>query len=77
MRMRMLPDGYEIAPGATLSLSPMGNHLMFAGLKRPFTAGERIPATLRFEHAGAVNVEFVVQTDAPKPAGPMGPMDMK
>ena len=65
MRMRMLAGGYEIAPGATLTLSPMGNHLMFVVLKRPFKAGERVPATLSFAHAGTVNVEFVVQTDAP------------
>jgi periplasmic copper chaperone A len=65
MRMRMLSDGYEIPPGATLTLAPMGNHLMFVGLERPFKVGERVPATLRFAHAGAVNVEFVVQAAAP------------
>jgi copper(I)-binding protein len=75
MRMRMLP-GYDIAPGATLTLAPMGDHLMFVGLKRPFKAGERVPATLRFARAGAVKVEFVVQADAPSSAMP-GHMDMK
>jgi hypothetical protein len=57
-------------------LAPTGNHLMFVGLKRPFKAGERIPAALGFEHAGTVNVDFVVQTDAPAPAGAMTHMDM-
>jgi copper(I)-binding protein len=76
MRMRMLPEGYEIAPGATLTLAPMGNHLMFVGLKRPFKTGERVPATLKFARAGSVNVEFVVQADAATPAMP-GHMDMK
>jgi copper(I)-binding protein len=76
MRMRELPGGYEIPPGATLTLSPMGNHLMLIGPKRPFKAGERIPATLRFAHAGAVKVEFVVQTDPPATGPSMAPMDM-
>ncbi len=76
MRMRLLPAGYEIAPGATLTLAPMGNHLMFVGVRRPFKAGERVPATLRFAHAGSVSVDFVVQTDAPTPAA-MHAMDMK
>jgi periplasmic copper chaperone A len=77
MRMRLLPGGYEIAPGATLTLSPMGNHLMFVGLKRPLRAGERVPTTLRFAHAGPVKVEFVVQADAPSSGGAMSHMDMK
>lgn len=64
MRMRLLPAGFEIAPGATLTLSPMGDHLMLIGPIRRFKPGDRIPATLRFAHAGAVKVEFVVQTDA-------------
>jgi copper(I)-binding protein len=77
MRMRPLPGGYEIAPGATLTLEPMGDHLMFTGLKRPFKLGERIPATLRFAHAGAVEVEFVVQEEAPASGEAMQHMDMK
>jgi copper(I)-binding protein len=81
MRMRLAPDGFEIAPGATLTLAPGGDHLMFIGLQRPFRAGDRIPATLRFAHAGAVRVEFVVQGEAPaeKPAKPMSMpgMDMR
>ncbi len=66
MRMRLAPAGFEIAPGATLTLSPMGNHLMLIGPIRRFKPGDRIPATLRFAHAGAVKLEFVVQTDVPR-----------
>ena len=61
MRMRLLLAGFEIPPGATLTLSPMGDHLMLIGPIRRFKPGDRIPATLRFAHAGAVKVEFVVQ----------------
>jgi copper(I)-binding protein len=77
MRMRPVPGGYEIAPGATLTLSPGGDHLMFVGPKRPFRLGERIPATLKFEHAGKVKVEFVVQAQAPAGRSAMGPMTMR
>lgn len=64
MRMRRLPRGFEIRPGATLFLGPGSDHLMFIGPKRPFTAGLRIPAVLRFAHAGAVNVVFTVEAPA-------------
>jgi copper(I)-binding protein len=76
MRMRELPGGYEIPPGGTLTLSPMGNHLMLIGPKRTFKAGDHIPATLRFAHAGPVKVEFVVQADPPDAGPSKPPMDM-
>jgi hypothetical protein len=65
MRMRLAANGFEIAPGATLTLAPGGDHLMLVGPKRPFRPGDRIPVTLRFAHAGEVKVDFVVQADAP------------
>jgi copper(I)-binding protein len=34
---------------------------MFPGLKRPLEKGERFKATLNFENAGSVEVEFVVE----------------
>jgi periplasmic copper chaperone A len=61
MRMRPLPNGVEIAPGLTAKFEPGGLHIMFVDLKRPLEKGERIKATLNFEKAGAVEVEFVVE----------------
>jgi copper(I)-binding protein len=52
--------GFEIAPGARLELKPGGAHLMFVDIKRPFKEGETIAATLGFERAGEVKVEFRV-----------------
>jgi len=60
MRMRPLPKGVELAPGMTAKFEPGGLHVMFMDLKRPFEKGERIKATLNFEKAGSVEVEFVV-----------------
>lgn len=61
MRMRPLPRGVEIAPGMSVRFEPGGLHLMFVGLKRPLEKGDRFKATLTFEKAGDVEVEFVVQ----------------
>jgi copper(I)-binding protein len=61
MRMRPLPRGVEVAPGMAAKFEPGGLHVMFLDLKRPFTLGERFKATLNFEKAGAVEVEFVVE----------------
>jgi copper(I)-binding protein len=61
MRMRPLAKGVEIAPGMTAKFEPGGLHIMFPGLKRPLEKGERFKATLNFENAGPVEVEFVVE----------------
>jgi periplasmic copper chaperone A len=51
----------EIPPGETVTLAPRGMHVMFIGLSDPFVEGEKIPATLVFEHAGEIAVEFDVE----------------
>lgn len=65
MKMGEIPDGLEIAPGATVELKPGGLHVMFMGIKTPFKEGEMVKATLTFEKAGTIEVEFKV--DAAKP----------
>jgi copper(I)-binding protein len=60
--MTMRPvDGLVIESGRSISLAPGGAHLMFLELTAPFRQGEQVPATLVFEHAGAVSVAFNVQ----------------
>ena len=61
VRMRPLPKGVEIAPGLTAKFEPGGLHIMFVDLKRPLEKGDRIKATLNFEKAGAIEIEFVVE----------------
>lgn len=60
MKMRRLPDGLEIKPGATVELKPGGSHLMFTGLRGGLKAGEAIRGTLVFQKAGTVEVEYRV-----------------
>jgi copper(I)-binding protein len=64
MRMRPVIGGLDLPAGRTVTLAPGGYHLMLIGPKHAFKLGEHIPATLKFEHAGDVKVDFVVQ-DAP------------
>ena len=59
--MKMRPAaGIEIKPGQTVELKPGGYHVMFVGLKQPFEQGQHIKATLHFEKAGDVAVDFTV-----------------
>ena len=60
---RMIPvEDIEIAAGETVTLAPGGMHVMFMGTGGdPFEEGERIPATLVFERAGEIAVEFWVE----------------
>ena len=68
MQMRELPNGVEIPAGATLELKPGSFHVMMTGLSHPFTKGERVKASLTFEKAGKVDVEFTVEAAGANPS---------
>ncbi|MER8482019.1 copper chaperone PCu(A)C [Mesorhizobium sp. M1322] len=61
MTMRPVTRGLEIPAGGKVALAPGGYHLMFVGLKRQPKQGETFPATLTFEKAGTVTVDFAVE----------------
>ena len=56
-------DAIDIPADGTVLLEPGGLHIMLMGLTGPLTEGDMIPATLVFERAGRVAIEFSV--DAP------------
>jgi len=58
--MRELKDGLAIPAHGSVGLSPGGYHIMFTHLTHPLAKGESVKATLNFEHAGPVEVEFSV-----------------
>jgi len=60
MKMRELSNGLEIPPGATVELRPGSYHVMMQNLSRQLTKGERVKASLTFEKAGKVDIEFAV-----------------
>jgi copper(I)-binding protein len=68
MKMRPAEGGLEIKPGESVSLKPGGNHMMFLQLKHPLEQGQTVKATLKFDHAGAIDVEYpVLAIGAPAP----------
>ena len=54
-------EGLLIEGSATVDFEAEKLHVMFIGPMRQLKEGERFPATLVFERAGKVEVEFVVQ----------------
>jgi hypothetical protein len=69
MKMRPIQGGLEIKPGETVELKPQGLHIMFVDLKKPLKKGDHVKATLEFEKAGKVDVDFdVTGMGGPAPA---------
>jgi copper(I)-binding protein len=60
MKMHPIECGLEIKPGETVTLAPSGFHVMFRQLKHPLEQGKTVKATLKFEKAGTVDVEYPV-----------------
>ena len=75
-KMRPIKEGLEIKPGDTVELKPGSFHVMFVGLKKPLAAGDHINATLVFEKAGTVSVEYEVRAMGAEPAHGMPGMKM-
>jgi periplasmic copper chaperone A len=75
-KMRPVKGGLEVKPGETVELKPGSFHVMFVGLKKPLNAGDHIKATLVFEKAGPVSVEYDVRAMGSEPPGAMPGMKM-
>ena len=58
---RMLPlEGVDIPADDTVLFEQGAMHVMLMGLSAPLHEGDMVPATLIFEHAGRVDIEFMV-----------------
>jgi copper(I)-binding protein len=78
MKMRPVEGGLEIKPGETVTLKPAGLHMMFVDLKHPLEQGQTVKATLKFDKAGTVDVEYpVTAIGAPAPGEAGGGMKMQ
>lgn len=73
-KMREVEGGIPLPPHVDVKLVPGGYHVMFLKLKSPFVEGTRIPATMKFEKAGEVAVEFKVKAAAHTPGMDHGTM---
>lgn len=60
MQMRQRKS-LTISAGSTVELKPGGLHIMFMNLKAPLVEGDDFKTTLKFEKAGAVEVDFHVR----------------
>ena len=60
MKMRPVQGGLEIKPGESVELKPGAYHIMMLDLKQPLTKGDHLKATLNFEKAGPVDIEYNV-----------------
>lgn len=60
MEMREMTGGLDIPAHATVKFAAGGDHLMFVSLKAPLVKGASVRATLTFEHAGDIAVDFPV-----------------
>ena len=72
MKMRPLPSGLEIKPGETVELKPSSFHIMMMDLKQPIQRGKPFKASLMFEKAGEVDVDFAVEAVGATPAAEHG-----
>jgi copper(I)-binding protein len=73
MKMRPVEGGLEIKPGETVRLRPGSLHMMLLDLKHPLEAGQTIKATLKFDHAGTVDVDYpIAAIGAPAPGSASG-----
>jgi len=60
MRMREVSQ-LELAPAARIEMNAGdGYHIMLVGLKKALLPGQKIPLSLRFEKAGKLDIEAVV-----------------
>lgn len=78
MKMRPVEGGLEIKPGESVALKPGSNHMMFLSLKHPLEQGATVKATLKFDHAGTIDVEYpVLAIGAPAPGASAGGSTMQ
>ena len=58
MEMSAVENGLPVPAGGTVSLDPMGYHLMLTGMAAPFVEGQCLDMVLHFAKAGDVTVQF-------------------
>jgi copper(I)-binding protein len=73
MMMRPVEGGLEIKPGETVTLKPASLHVMLVNLKHPLEQGKTVKATLKFETAGTIDIDYpIAAIGAAAPGVPAG-----
>ena len=60
VRMRRVIS-IDVPAGGEQVFSPNGFHVMLTGLRQPLKAGDAVPLTLQFDHAGPITVTVNVR----------------
>lgn len=60
--MRQKAGGLAIPAGATVTLAPGGNHVMFMGVTKPLSAGDEARFSLRFSDGSTIAVVAPVKS---------------
>lgn len=60
MQMLHIKEGFAVAKGGVIEMKRGGKHVMFMGLTRQLSHGDKVAVTLIFEKAGEVAVEMPV-----------------
>ena len=58
MEMAPIAGGLDVPAGGSVSLNPMGDHLMLTGFGQPFVRGQCVAMVLHFAKAGDLPVQF-------------------
>ncbi len=61
----------RLVEGSSDVVKPGSLHVMFVGLKKPLSAGDRFKATLVFEKAGSVSIDYDVRAMGSERGGSM------
>jgi copper(I)-binding protein len=78
MKMRPVEGGLEIKPGETVTLAPGSFHMMLVSLKQPLEEGHTLKATLKFDNAGTLDVQYpIAAIGAPAPGAAASDQGMK
>ena len=64
----------DVTPGAKVTFSPGGLHIMMVGLKQPLKEGKTFPLSLTFEKAGKIEVTVPIEKVGAMHGGSMGSM---
>ena len=73
MMMQQVEGGFEIKPGETVTLKPSSLHVMLVNLKHPLEQGNTVKATLKFDTAGSIDVDYpIAAIGAAAPGVPAG-----
>ena len=60
MMMREV-EAYDLPAGESVTLEPMGHHIMLMGLKAPLKAGEHFPLSLSLKDGSTLDVDVIIK----------------